>query len=129
MAGRGTRQGLAAKLCPDGVETPFVADKRFRVVRMRFFMDTDGIIAFNDKIKIEADGQVLFSGQSLPIAAIADPSDDASAESVAQGGAHCLKFDDPLEWSNEYPIKVTPSIGASQNLWVILEGLPTAESV
>lgn len=127
--GRGTRQGLAYKTVASGATVEFQMARDYSLLRIRF-MTNDGIVSpgtTGDLVQIEADGQNLFSAASVPIALIADPTDDATAAGSAQGGAHVLPFDDPIDLSNDFPVRVTYTSGAgsaSTSLLIVLEAVP-----
>lgn len=130
MAGRGTRQGLAVKQCTHANQVEFKLDKTFRLFRIRFLTD-DAIMKIGDLVRVEADGQVLFSGLNVPIVLIADPTDDATDSASPQGGAHVAVFDDPIEVSNDYSVRVTYTSAdavSTDALWIELESVPAKEA-
>ena len=121
---RGYRQGVKAKLFASGVNDSLVTDKRYLLRRLRLYR-VDGV-AFvpADTIQLEVEGENIFGGLSVPIGLVSDPSDDATAAAGVLRGSNVITFDDPPEWSIQYPIRATLVGNGGASIWMCAEAVP-----
>lgn len=103
----GRRQALAARAIASGApaEAVFSVDQEFYVRRFKIAAD-DGIFDAADTCRIQAEGELFYSGLAFDIVSVFIQTDDAAVLSVASGSPHVLSFDEPIKWNPDYPITI-----------------------
>lgn len=118
----GRRQNYAAKQIAADATATFTVDRRFLVSRICFY-PTDGTINAGidaEKFSIQAEGENLWSGLSLPLAAFARKTDHAVGQGTAQGGPWVWTPVTPLELSKDFPLELKHD--GAENWTIVLEG-------
>lgn len=128
--GINARQGLQAQVADCGQpnhEFEFVADGKDQILcrRLKFYNVTDGVFIAGDTVRIEAEGGSLYNNQTIPLAALAVPTDSGTTAATAQQGPYVLQFDQPIIVSQGSPMRVTVTMvaGDATVVWCILEGM------
>ena len=118
------RQALATQtytLPAAGLHTfEFVVDSGQRLIS-RIKLSAAAKFAYTDLVRIEAEGEGLYSNLNVPILALFLPTDHAADLSPTRG-PHVLEFDDPLVLSLDHSLKVTVTGAADDVVWCTIEG-------
>lgn len=121
----GGRQGLQAQKWSGTtkVALSFTTDRGpFLIKRIKLYDPTDGIFGSGATLRIQAEGELLYSGQFIPVYAVAVRTDGGATAGTALESPHIITFDQPLELSKDYPITI--DLGSfADDVWVILEGV------
>jgi len=118
---QGQRQNLAATLIAANGVYEFQTDLQKEVKRIKFYPNEAIANPLNEKVLIQAEQELLFSGLSLPICAIAIKSDDGYITVANQVlSPWILVLDRPLLFSKDMPIRFTMT--SAEAWYVILEG-------
>lgn len=123
--GLGKRQALAAQVVAAAPYTfEFTVDQGVRLIkRIKLLNGTDKIPAIADTVRIEAEGEVLYSGLALPIVALFLKTDHSAANGEVHLSPHVLEFDNPLKLDEGFPIRITINNADDDLYYCIIEGL------
>jgi hypothetical protein len=120
----GQRQALQyGSVATGSSRTVQVDNGPFRISRIKL-LPPNGALAQNATIRIQAEGEQLFGGNSVPLALVAVRTDDVTAPSTNTFSPYVIAFDRPLELSQAYPITIwwDHGSGSSGALQFVLEG-------
>lgn len=97
----GSRQGLFALTLASNVQSVVTADRDYLVRELRFWFAT---ALTTQTVQIEAEGQTLFSGTGVQVAAL-QSAWSANPQAPANNGLVIWRPDTPLAWTQSFPLK------------------------
>lgn len=123
--GLGKRQALAAQVVAAAPYTfEFTVDQGVRLIkRIKLMNGTDKKIVITDTVRIEAEGEVLYSGLAIPIVALFLKTDHSALLANEHLSPWVLEFDNPLKLDEGFPIRITIDADGDDLYYCIIEGL------
>lgn len=124
----GSRQNCFAFLVTSsttGVSTTVTVDRPFLVNRLKFWPATGvlDVAATPFKIRIQAEGELFYSGLDLPLQCLAIKTEDSAVFNTQQCSPYVLQFDRPITISKDYPLTITClSTTGTPSMYIIGEG-------
>lgn len=104
----GQRQNLQYREINSGDSHTFTVDREHRIDRILFFPVGNPAPV---QVRIQAEGELLFNGQSARLPAIAIATDDTTAGTAQQKSPFVLRFDRLITLSREFPLTVEITAG------------------